>query len=325
MSQPVELRKDEYTSYWHKVPGWAISLGLHGALLLVFMSTMRGCGGTTTGRAGEEFRNFGIYVTDSAPNDADTPTTEVETTDQNSTEVVDANPVDAQPPADLSLPNSQLPAIGAGPPQMPPSVGASDIKQVVKSSGQLQADSLGLGPGETAFVDIRDSGTTFVYVIDQSGSMLGNKIAFARAQLSSSLNVLQPYQQFGVLFYNTRVTSLQLRAGDGTRMYAANERNVARAIREIRAVRTDDGTKHYPALKKAIELRPDVIFFLTDGHDTPITPGDRETIRRLNRGRSRIHCIEFGEGGLTSPNSWLRAVARENGGRYKYVDVTRLP
>lgn len=323
MSQSIRLKKDEYSSLWHRLPGWAISLLLHAGLLMFFMSTMRGCGGSPSGTPGEEFRSFGIYVKDAAPNDEKTPPTETETTDSNS-EVADTSPVDALPPADLNLPNTQQPTIGAGPPPLPASVGSSDIKQVVKSGGELLAGSLGLGPGETAFVDIRDSGKNFVYAIDRSGSMAGNRIAFARAQLSSSLNVLQPYQKFQVLFYNTSVSQLKLRQGDNNQMYAASAQNTSRAIRAIRSVRTGEGTQHMPALEKAIKLRPDVIFFLTDGHDTPLTPSDLAYIRKLNGGVSRIHCVEFGQGQLLNTGTWLRKVARQNGGRYKYVDVNRL-
>lgn len=327
-SNRVEVRTDEYKSAWHQVPSWAISLILHGILLFIFLNTMRGCGGEVTGEAGEEFRNFGIYVKeDSNQNDPqDTPPVDATTTNTQADETTDETQVDESPPADVDLPEIEIPAIGSGAPVLPPNVGSSNIKPPEAApGGQLRATSLGLGPGETAFIDIRDSGKTFVYAIDCSGSMVGNRIAFARAQLASSLNVLQPYQQFQVLFYNTRVIQLSLRRdGIARGMYSANQQNVAQAIRQIRKVRPNEGTKHFAALEKAIKLKPDVIFFLTDGHDTPLSPKDQKFLKQLNGGKSRIHCIEFGQGELIAARTWLRTVAQENGGRYKYVDINQL-
>ncbi len=323
----VQVRSDEYTSKWHRVPSWAISLVLHGILLFIFMNTMRGCGGDMSGEAGEEFRNFGIYVKQSNQDEPqDTQPVETTTNNSQADQTNDQIAVDERPPADIDLPDIEIPAIGAGAPMLPANVGSSDIKPPETAPGGQLKDSLGLGPGETAFVDIRDSGKTFVYAIDCSGSMVGNRIAFARAQLASSLNVLQPYQQFQILFYNTSVTQLSLRRNGISRgLYTASQQNVAQAIKTIRSFQPMQGTKHIPALEKAIKLRPDVIFFLTDGHDSPPSPDDLKFLRRLNGGRSRIHCIEFGQGEeLATSRTWLRAAAQQNGGRYKYVDVNRL-
>lgn len=325
-SNPVQVRSDEYKSGWHRVPSWVISLVLHGILLLIFMSTMKGCGGDMNGAVGEEFRSFGIYVKDSdSPEPQDAPPVESVTTQSNADRTTDNTAVDEAPPADLDLPDIEIPAIGAGPPQLPPNMGSSDIKPPETAPGGQLRGARGLGPGETSFVDIRDSGKKFVYAIDCSGSMVGNRIAYARAQLASSLNVLQPYQEFQVLFYNTRVWGLQLRRdGITSGLYTANQPNVAKAIRDIRSVQPDEGTKHLAAIEKALKLRPDVLFFLTDGHDTPLSPAELKFVRQLNGGKSRIHCIEFGQGELIAARTWLQTVARQNGGRYKYVDVNKL-
>ena len=56
---------------------------------------------------------------------------------------------------------------------------------------------------------------------------------------------------------------------------------------------------------------------------------DKEStdIKQLNQGRTRIHCIEFGDGPPPSrvdPDNWLHRLARDNGGTYRYCDVNQL-
>ncbi len=321
MSQPVGIRPDEYTSLWQRVPSWAISLVLHAGLFLFFVSTLRGCGGTSNGRLEEEFRSIGIVEVDHAVIDPVQKPTE-NPVDTPSEQPVDA--IDDAPPEEIQLPDLAPPTIAPGPPPLPAPVVGSDDRPRTSQPGAAPLGSRGLGPGETAFMDIRDGGQRFVYVIDCSGSMVGKRIKFARSQLTQSLNVLDPSQEFQILFYNTRVVSLSLRRGERDRMYAATALNTSAALRAIQAVQPNEGTRHVPALERAIRMRPDVIFFLTDGHDSSPTVGQLRQLKELNGGVTRIHCIEFGQGDLLNPVTWLRAVARENGGRYKYVDVNRL-
>ncbi len=321
----IRIRPDEHTSIADRAPGLLISLAVHVALFFLLMNTMRGCGGTPAGQSGEEFRSFGIVEKESSEVEQQAEPVDSVNTKQ-SDQVIDAQPLDDAPPAELHQPEATAPMIGAGPPPLPPNIGSSDIvfEQKSQIGGEAIAGPLGLGPGETAFIDIRDSGKRFVYVIDCSGSMIGNRIAFARAQLITSINLLEPSQQFQVVFYNTKTRSLSLRGGDRDKLYPATEQNTAAANRAIRKVPPDKGTQHVPAIKHAMRMQPEVIFFLTDGHDQPPSVAELAEIKRLNGGRSRIHCIEFGQGDLLNPVTWLRKLAKANGGRYKYFDVTKL-
>lgn len=309
-----------------RAPGLVVSLALHAALFFLLMNTMKGCGGSPRTQGTDEFVSFGLVerqVPSEEQDTADEPTDSEVT--QPTDNVIDTVPIDDAPPADLNQPSESLPLIGAGPPPLPPSVVDGDISEVPsKVGGSALRTPLGLGPGETAFVDIRDSGKKFVYAIDCSGSMVGDRMAFARAQLISSINLLDPSQQFQVLFYNTSVRVLKIRSQTGNKLYPANAQNTSAAVRAIRQVRPDDGTRHAPALERALRLGPDVIFFLTDGHDRPLSVGDLERIRRMNTGDTRIHCIEFGQGPLLTAQSWLRTLASQNDGQYKYFDVNNL-
>ncbi|MFK7820260.1 MAG: hypothetical protein AB8G99_16175, partial [Planctomycetaceae bacterium] len=183
MSRSVRVPNDEYVTLWHRMPSWAISLALHAGLLLFFMTTMRGCGGNAAGTPGEQFRSFGIYVKDAKPDNTNAEPNKNESVDQSSQQISDATSVDEKPPAELDLPMESFSALGAGPAPLSQSVGSGEIRQENKSGGQLVASSLGLGEGETASANIIASGDRFAYVIDRSGSMMDEKIVFARAQL----------------------------------------------------------------------------------------------------------------------------------------------
>jgi hypothetical protein len=67
-----------------------------------------------------------------------------------------------------------------------------------------------------------------------------------------------------------------------------------------------------------------VIYFLTDADDPALSARDLDEIRRLNPG-TRIHAIEFGEGGKLDASTAMERLAQQNHGAYQYVDVKKLP
>ena len=76
------------------------------------------------------------------------------------------------------------------------------------------------------------------------------------------------------------------------------------------------------ALRTALGLKPEVVFFLTDAD--LMTNNDVNEIL-AESGGSRIQAVEFGRGsdlGLETP---LRRLATTTGGTYRYIDVTRFP
>ena len=79
-----------------------------------------------------------------------------------------------------------------------------------------------------------------------------------------------------------------------------------------------------PALRKAISYHPDHIFFLTDADQPQLSAADLAEIKQLNRGRTSIHAIEFGRDGDLGIDNFLRRLARQNDGTYRYRDVTKF-
>ena len=89
-------------------------------------------------------------------------------------------------------------------------------------------------------------------------------------------------------------------------------------------VQPDGGTDHMPALKKALRYQPDHLFFLTDADQPILSARELNEIKTLNAGRTKIHCVEFGKGSELSGDNFLKKLARDNGGTYRYRDVTRF-
>jgi hypothetical protein len=73
----------------------------------------------------------------------------------------------------------------------------------------------------------------------------------------------------------------------------------------------------------ALSMNADVIFFLTDAEEPGMSGKDlRDIVDRAGRNGTVIHTIQFGTGGSQSSDSWIAELARETGGKYRYIDVT---
>jgi hypothetical protein len=94
----------------------------------------------------------------------------------------------------------------------------------------------------------------------------------------------------------------------------------------VRGILADGGTRHLDALKLALRMNPEVIFFLTDADEPTLTNNELAEVRKLNqRVGASINAIEFGSGPQQSRDNFLVRIARENSGAHVYVDVSQLP
>ncbi len=311
------------------IPSWLASVVLHGLLLFLFASSLKSCQSPTPGDP-TAVRQVGIYIKDTnstaddiaRENQSDSP---AETTAAAAESEAVSPENNATPPAPLSLPSIDKPTLGSGAP--PISAVPGDLTNVPRVKGITSPDALtdGGGRGSTSLFGISDKGATFVYVIDCSGSMTNhNAIAVAKAQFKASINVLEKTQQFQVIFYNQHVRLMRLRADAAPGLYWASDTNKRLARQDIAGVRADLGTRHMPALRKALSYRPEVVYFLTDADMPVLEAADLAQIARLNGGRTRIHCIEFGTGPQLKTDNFLKQLARQNEGSYRYWDVTEF-
>jgi hypothetical protein len=180
------------------------------------------------------------------------------------------------------------------------------------------------GKARTSLFGVTGEGYKFVYVFDRSGSMGGSgrtALQAVKAELQQSLKNLDTVHQFQIIFYNERPVIFNPTGTPG-RLAFANEQNKQRAARFVESITAEGGTAHEDALKLAIRLQPDVIFFLTDADDPKLSPAQLEKIQSIAAGIA-INVIEFGTGPQPDRNSFLAQLARQNSGLYAYVDLSK--
>jgi hypothetical protein len=147
---------------------------------------------------------------------------------------------------------------------------------------------------------------------------LDGALAVAKRELRDSLDRLSAQATFQVIAYNR--SALPLRLGEQTGLAPATLANKRQAAQAIEALRAEGGTEHLAALKQALRLRPDVLFFLTDADD--LTLEHVREVTRFNQGRTSIHAIEVNarHAFVLTP---LQLLARENRGVYRSVDLRK--
>ena len=174
---------------------------------------------------------------------------------------------------------------------------------------------LGVGPAEgtsrVSFFGSEVQANSVGFVIDASKSMSGMRFQRARQELVNSLSKLQPNQRFFVVFY-TDQTFPMFFPDNTIELIPADQRNLGRVFRWIEQSEVQGGTKPQAAMVMTLKLKPDLIFFLSDG-DIPFeTQG---YVLRYNSG-SKVHTITFGSdiGAVL-----MRQIAAGNGGEYRFI------
>jgi hypothetical protein len=181
------------------------------------------------------------------------------------------------------------------------------------------------GKVRTSIFGVVGEGSRFVYVFDRSGSTGGpgwDTLSAAKAQLIASLSDLDKVHQFQVVFYNQNPVVFNPTGGPA-RLVFATEQNKRLARKFIGSITSDGGTNHLDALREAIRMQPDAIFFFTDADEPRLTSHQLEQIHRLANGIS-INAIEFGVGPQADSDDFMVRLARQNEGQFGYVDVTKL-
>jgi hypothetical protein len=173
------------------------------------------------------------------------------------------------------------------------------------------------------FCGVEGGGNHFVYLVDCSKSM-GSAFESARNELLRSIEALKPDQRFYVIFFDADPDYMRVDPTD-----ADNAQSVLATPQHKRAlkqwamgIKMDRGQAPYEPLEFALELRPDVIFLLSDGEfpagiKTLLRERNRvENLFGENRIRSIIHTIGYHsrEGEVR-----MRAIAQENQGQYRHV------
>ena len=313
-----------------KLPAWIGSILFHTLLLLLVLLWFSM---PSPDRGASEARTADGVIVFQTGGGTRQPQAEAATTDSHSTDAelleqtmerIAVTVLDVRPPQPVLAPGIQ--SGGANPAGNSATELAADFNSVPSTGIGPQSGAVTLqlfGPAGP-----KGTGTKFVFVFDRSGSMEGRRIQMAKAELKRSLEGLGESHQFNLIFYNH---DWQVwRPGPPRRLIYATPTDKQSAVRYIDGITADGGTQHYRPLQEAINHRPDVIFFLTDGESqddlTPVQLADIERMNnRIGRG-SQINVIQFGGDGWTERRSrTLEQLATDNHGEYLYLSVIGMP
>lgn len=189
------------------------------------------------------------------------------------------------------------------------------------------------GKGGIGFFGTRAQGKSFVFVVDISGSMtnplpqppsrelrrrrerepeeLVSRWDKAREELMRAVDAMSEKQSFAVMLYNDSHYEFQ-RDGKPVGLMRATQRNKDDVRMWLNSIDAQGGTEPQLSMHEALKLKPEVVFFLTDGI---IPVATRDTARESNIGKSVIHTTCIG----SLENTILQLIANDHGGRFRTV------
>ncbi|MCC9656936.1 hypothetical protein [Rhodopirellula halodulae] len=172
------------------------------------------------------------------------------------------------------------------------------------------------------FCGVEGGGNHFVYLVDSSGSM-GDAFKSARTALLQSIDMLGEKQRFYVVFFDAECDYMTLSGAEPeSRSVYATAQNKQSIRNWAMRVSMDRGKAPYEPLRFALELKPDVIFLLSDGE---FPQGIEDLLNEENRvtnlfGESNpisiIHTISYHS---REGESRMRRIAEKNFGQYRHV------
>lgn len=202
-----------------------------------------------------------------------------------------------------------------------------DTQMVGLSGGQGLGAEIGTGRGQgsgagegdgagSGFFGLSAEGRRVVYVVDASRSMNHpypgpTKTRFGRVKLElvNAISAMTDEQEFFIVYFNDQAWPMP-----ATTMKLAVPSVRYKYLQWAVAAKTGGGTDPEAALFIALSLKPDVIYFLTDGDfNRQVVEHVRVSNQQL---RIAIHTIGFGDE-IGKP--LLEAIAEQNGGTYQFI------
>lgn len=187
-------------------------------------------------------------------------------------------------------------------------------------SGGGDASAFGLSVGAGGAPELFGIGgsakgaKTVVYVVDRSGSMLTTFDA-VRAELRRSIGELRRSQKFHVILFNEG----RPLENPPRRLVSAIGGQKEEFFHFLAGVEPEGGTHPEPAMRRALTLEPDMIFFLTDGMFDPSLVNQLDVWNRDRKVRIFTIAYVSEEGGPL-----LEKIAREHRGEYRFVSEDEL-
>ncbi len=199
------------------------------------------------------------------------------------------------------------------------------------SAGQSASD-LGMRTNvsngtKSSFFGTGGNAHNIVYVIDRSGSMAGPPLELVVQEVLKSIGRLKPQQNFHIILFSGNKPLEKMPA----RLVPAKLENKRKAAMFLRDVLPAPSTNPIPALERAFEVLKEtkkpgkLIYLLTDGDFAPEVgegPGNDKVvreIRKMNADKKVLINTFLMMEKTESAIEVLTQIAKENGGRFKYV------
>ena len=168
----------------------------------------------------------------------------------------------------------------------------------------------------TEYYGIETSAQRIVYVLDNSNSMKGGKFNAAANELMKSVEKMRAEQEFFVVLFSDTAYPLG-HPRPVKKMLNPTEENKRDLRYWLETVELCLKTNAAPALTRALAMKPDTIFMLTDGRFTDDT---LERFARVKLKGVTIHTIGL-EMNRDDAIKGLKAIAKKFGGEYRDVQL----
>ena len=175
---------------------------------------------------------------------------------------------------------------------------------------QTGGNALVKGDASVNFFGATGKGSKFVFVFDRSGSMSGRPLESVKRELIKALEPLKSNHSFDIIAYDHTVEAWK------DKLISATKENKADAVGFIERISSRGGTEPRAPLLAAIDHKPEIIFFMTDG----------EFVLNVDeicaRGKKIIiNVVQFSDG---LPLAVLQELAKRTGGEFMLIKVRGL-
>jgi len=181
-----------------------------------------------------------------------------------------------------------------------------------KGNGRSNGKNKKKGNG---FFGATTEGVRFVFVVDRSASMLTTHFSrwntrYARLQheMEKSISNMTEGQQFYIIYFNAFPTYMP-----GRQLVTASDKNKKKYINWMARIPARGNTDPRQALTTALQLHPDVIYFLTDGEFHPVI---KNQLLRMKQNVVKINTYCFGN---RASQGVMRSIATKNSGQYLFI------
>lgn len=184
-----------------------------------------------------------------------------------------------------------------------------------KGNGEGDGAAHGDGEGNSTFFGMPADGKRIVYVVDASRSMnrpfpgpAVTRFGRVKLELVRSIRRMTSEQEFFIVYFNDRAIPMPART-----MMPALPGTQGKYLHWAAQAKAEGQTDPQQALLLALMLRPDLIYFLTDGE---FSNQVIEQVTRSNQSRVVIHTIGFGD---DKGEKRLKQLAARNWGDYQFI------